>query len=304
MGGHWGQFFRAEGAPELGPEEVAPVTLNRVVSSGYMEAMGLRLLAGRFFTEADGRDEGSMAVILNETWARNNFPDGEALGKRIHATWEGAPRMTVVGITADTKHYGLDEEMRQGIFQPLSQVALSGATIVLKTSLDPLTFIPQIRQLTREADPDIPVTEPRTMQQILDQSLWPRKIVAWLFGGFAVMALVLAAGGMYGVLSYTVTQRQLEIGIRMAVGAQDRQVLRQVLRQGMTLVGVGAFVGLLGAYGMARAISSIFFGVGAGSPVLYAVVVGILLTVGVVSNALPARRAAQVSPVGALRAGE
>ena len=124
LGGHWGQFFRAEGAPELGPDDVAPVTLNRVVTPGYMEAMGIRLLGGRFFNEADGRDDGSQAVILNVTWAKANFPDQDAVGRRIRASWEGAPWMTVVGVTEDTKHYGLDQEMRQGIFQPLSQVPL------------------------------------------------------------------------------------------------------------------------------------------------------------------------------------
>jgi len=304
MGGHWGQFFRAEGAPELGPDDVAPVTLNRVVTPGYMEAMGLRLMRGRFFNEADGRDEGTLAVILNETWAQANFPDQEAVGKRIRANWEGAPWMTVVGVTEDTKHYGLDQEMRQGIFQPFAQVPLSYATIVIRTSLDPVGLVPQIRRLTLDTDPDVPVVMPRTMQQILDQSVWGRKIMAWLFGGFAAMALILAVGGIYGVLSYSVTQRKLEIGIRMAMGAQDRQVLGEMLRRGMTLVGLGALFGLAGAYGMARAISSIFFGVGTGTLLLYGVVLLILLAVGVLANLVPARRAAGVSPVGALRSGE
>lgn len=304
MGGHWGQFFRPEGAPELGPDDVAPVTLNRVVSPGYLETMGIQLLEGRTFTQADGRDEGTRAVILNETWARANFPDEDPVGKRIQASWEGAPFMTVVGVTKDTKHYGLDEEMRQGIFQPMAQTPISGATVVIKTSLDPLGLVPQIRQLTRDADPDVPVVMPRTMQEILDQSLWPRKIVAWLFGGFAAMALVLAVGGIYGVLSYTVTQRGLEIGIRMALGAQARQVLGEVLLRGMGLVGLGALVGTAAAYGMARAISSIFFGVGAGSPAIYVTVGLILLSVGTLANLVPARKAATVSPVGALRSGE
>jgi predicted permease len=304
LGGHWGQFFLAEGAPELGPEDVAPVTLNRVVTPGYMEAMGFRLVGGRFFTEADGRDEGSEAVILNQTWAESNFPEQDAVGKRIRADWEGAPWMTVVGVIEDTKHYGLDEEMRQGIFQPLAQEALSGASIVIRTTLDPVSLVPQIRRLTGEADPDVAVLTPRTMREILDESLWGRKIVAWLFGGFATMALILAVGGIYGVLSYTVSQRRLEIGIRMALGAENRQVLGEVLRQGMLLVGSGTLIGLVGAYGMARAISSIFFGVGTGSLALYGIVILILLSVGVVANLLPARKAASVSPVGALRSGE
>ena len=118
------------------------------------------------------------------------------------------------------------------------------------------------------------------------------------------MALLLAVGGIYGVLSYTVTQKSLEIGIRMALGAQDRQVLGQVIRQGMGLVGLGAVLGLAGAYGMARAISSIFYGVGAGTPAIYGGVAVILLAVGVLANLLPARKAARVSPMGALRAGD
>jgi putative ABC transport system permease protein len=212
--------------------------------------------------------------------------------------------MTVVGVTEDTKHYGLDEEMRPGIFQPLAQVPASSTSIVIKTSLEPTGLVPQVRQITRDADPDIPVVGPRTMQQILDESVWGRKIVAWLFGGFAAMALILAVSGIYGVLSYTVTQRKLEIGIRMALGAQNRQVLGEVLRRGMALVGFGAALGLVGAYGMARAVSSIFYGVGTGSWVLYGIVTLILLAVGALANLVPARKAAGVNPVGALRSGE
>jgi putative ABC transport system permease protein len=142
------------------------------------------------------------------------------------------------------------------------------------------------------------------MGQVLDRSLWGRRIVAWLFGAFAVLALVLAVGGIYGVLSYNVTQRSLEIGIRMALGARDGQVLGQVVLQGMRLVGVGVAIGCLGAFAMAKAISSIFFGVGVGSVGLYALVALVLLSVSVVANLLPARKAARVSPMGALRAGE
>jgi predicted permease len=294
----------AEGAPELGPDDVAPVTLVRVVTPGYMEAMGIGLLEGRTFNESDGRDEGSRAVIVNETWARNNFPDGGAVGKRIRNSWSEAPWMTVVGVTRDTKHYGLDEEMRQGIFQPLAQLPIPYNTVVVKAAVEPLSLVPQVRAMLRDAAPDVPLVEPRTMARVLDRSLWQRRIVAWLFGAFAGMALVLAVGGIYGVLSYTVTQRRLEIGIRMALGARDGQVLGQVIRQGMRPVGMGIGLGLLGAYGMARAVSSIFFGVGAGTPVLYLATGGILLCVGVLANLLPARKAARVSPIRALRAGD
>jgi putative ABC transport system permease protein len=304
MGGHWGEFFVAEGAPELGPEEVLPVTLVRVVTPDYLEAMGVTLLEGRLFREDDGRDEGSRAVILNETWARNNFPEGSPVGKRIHSNWEGAPPMTVVGVTKDTRHYGLDEEMRQGIFQPLAQVPIGGGTVVIRTSLDPLSLVPSVRALTREMDPDLPIIRPRTMGQVLDQSLWGRRILAWLFGAFAVLALILAVGGIYGVLSYTVTQRNLEIGIRMALGAQGRQVMAQVVRQGMVLVGVGVIVGILAAYAMARAIATIFFGVGSGTVPLYLLAALGLLLVGFLANLVPARRASRVHPMTAVRAGE
>jgi putative ABC transport system permease protein len=212
--------------------------------------------------------------------------------------------MTVVGVTKDTKHYGLDREMRQGIFQPLAQVPLSYGNVVVRTSLDPLSLVPQIRELTRAQDPDLPVIEPRTMGQVLDRSLWRRRIVTWLFGAFAALALILAVGGIYGVLSYTVTQRNLEIGIRMALGARDGQVLGQVVRQGMRLVAVGVGMGCLGGFAMAKAIASIFFGVGTGSVLLYLLVATMLFLVGALANLLPARRAAQVSPMRALRAGE
>jgi ABC-type antimicrobial peptide transport system permease subunit len=176
--------------------------------------------------------------------------------------------------------------------------------VVLRTSLDPLSLVPQIRELTRTLDADLPIIEPRTMGQVLEQSLWGRRIVAWLFGAFAVLALILAVGGIYGVLSYAVTQRSLEIGIRMALGARDGQVLGQVVGQGMKLVGTGVVIGCVGAFAMAKAISSIFFGVGVGTIPTYALVALLLLSVGAVANLLPARKAARVNPMRALREGE
>jgi putative ABC transport system permease protein len=212
--------------------------------------------------------------------------------------------MTVVGVSRDTRHYGLDEEMRQGIFQPLAQVPLRSATFVVRSAVDPAGLVPQVRSLLEQLDPDVPLVEPETMGRILERSLWERRIVAWLFSVFAGLALVLAVGGIYGVISYTVTQRHLEIGLRMALGAREGQVLREVARQGMVLVGIGAALGLLAAYGMARGISSIFYGVGTGNPLLYLLVVTVLLAAGAMANLLPARKAARVSPIRALRSGE
>lgn len=306
LGGHWGQFFAVEGEPEPGPDDVRPVTLNRVVSAGYLETMGVTLLHGRLLDEGDGRNGGTRTVVVNETFARNNFPDGEAVGRRIRYPWEEGEEawMTVVGVIRNTRHYGPDEDMRQGLFQALPQMPMGYMTMVLRTSLDPTSLVPEIRELTRNMDPDVPVIRPQTMESIVDEALWSRRMVAWLFGAFAGMALILAVAGIYGVLSYTVTQRHLEMGIRMALGAGDGRLVRQVVGQGMVPVALGAMLGVVGAYAMARAVSSIFFDVGVGSPAIYAGVVCLLMVVGGLANLLPARRAARVTPTGALRAGE
>jgi ABC-type antimicrobial peptide transport system permease subunit len=172
--------------------------------------------------------------------------------------------------------------------------------IVLRGSLDPQMLIPPAREILRDLDADIPMYEVRTMTERLDDSLWARRAYSWLFAAFAVTALLLAAAGIYGVVSYAVGQRTQEIGIRMALGAQPGQVLREVLGSGMVLVSIGLAVGLVGAFWAVRLLQSLLFGVSSRDPVIYAAVVLGVAAVGLLANFVPARRAASIDPMRAL----
>ena len=301
LGGHWGQFFEIEGAPPLGPDEQNPVILNRVVSPGYLDAIGVRLLAGRDFTENDGRSEGTLSVIVNETFARRFWPDADPIGKRIRHRADSNPWMTVVGVTHDTKHYGLDTPMRPGVFQPHPQRAGLSMAVVVRSSVDPLSLVSSVRRLVHARDPELPVDNVTTMSEALEESLWARRAASWLAAIFSAVALIMAVGGIYGVISYGVSQRTHEISIRMALGAQGGQVLRLVMRQGSMLVLLGVVLGLGGAYAAAHAISPVLFGVDPGDLRVYAVVTLILGAVTLLANFLPARRAAALDPMSGLR---
>ena len=301
LGGHWGNFFKIENAPPLGPDEQNPVILNRVVSPGYLAAIGVTLLSGRDFTESDGRDEGSLAVIVNETFARRFWLDADPIGKRISHRGDSSPWMTVVGVTRDTKHYGLDTPMRPGVFQPHAQSNGGSMAIVVRSSVDPLSLVNSVRRLVHARDPELPVDNVTTMSEALDESLWARRAASWLAAIFSAVALIMAVGGIYGVISYGVSQRTHEISIRMALGAQGGQVLRLVMRQGSMLVLLGVVLGLGGAYAAAHAISPVLFGVDPGDLRVYGVVTLILGAVTLLANFLPARRAAGLDPMSGLR---
>jgi predicted permease len=302
LGGHWGMFFNAEGAPPLGPNEQNPVVLTVVATPGYFEAIGMTLLAGRSFDVRDGDPKGPKIAIVNETFARRYWPVAEAVGKRIRYAWAKDEWLSVVGVTKDERHYGLDEEMRPGVFVPFRQVPRDSMGIVLRGSMDPRGLTGPTRDLVQRMDPDVPMFEVGTMTEKLDRSLWARRTYSWLFGVFAAVALLLAAAGIYGVISYAVSQRMREIGIRMALGARPEQVQRQVLGQGMALVALGVACGLAGTFWATTLLRSLLFGVSARDPLTYSAVAGGVVFVAILANLLPARRAASVDPMQALRA--
>ncbi len=305
MDGHWGQGIEVENAPPRDPDEPTPIILNRLVTPGYLATMGVTLLAGRDLVEGDGREEGSHAALVNETFVRRFFPEGtDPLGQRIRYN-QGAPWMRVVGVTRDVKHYGLDEEMRPGIYVPLAQQRwpYRSMVMILRTSMDPLSLVAPARRVVQEMDPDLPVFDVTTLADQVAESQWTRRASSWLFSVFSALALALAIGGIYGVISYQVSQRNHEMSIRLALGAQCGQVTSQVLRQGMVLVATGLALGLVAAYAVARGISGMMFGVGAADPLVYLGVTILLLLVALVANFLPARRAGRVDPMQSLRGG-
>ena len=303
LGGHWGNFWEAEDNPPLGGNDKNPVTLQVVATPGYFEAIGMTFLAGRPFTQDEAKPGHIRTAVVNETFAKHYWNGVSPIGKRIrHSLGERKPTdwIEVVGITRDEKHYGLEQEMKPGVFLPLRGTPVNWMHIVLRGSIEPQVLIPPAREILREMDADIPMYEVRTMTERLDRSLWARRAYSWLFAAFAGIALLLAAAGIYGVVSYAVSQRTQEIGIRMALGAQPGQVLRQVLGSGMVLVCIGLAAGLAGAFWAVRLLQSLLFGVSARDPVMYsAVVLGIAL-VGLAANVVPARRAALIDPTRAL----
>jgi predicted permease len=303
LGGHWGMFYTAEGAAALGPNEKDPVILNVLATPGYLEAIGVNLLAGRSFQARDGDPKGVRAAVVNQAFAGRFWPGQNPVGKRIRYRWQKKEEdwMSVVGLTRDSRHYGLDQDPRPSVFVPYLQNPRNSMTVVLRSSVDPASLAAPARQVARALDPEVPLFEVRTMSDRLDRSLWMRRAYSWLFAAFAFVALVLSASGIYGVVSYAVSQRTQEIGVRMAVGARPVQVLRQVLAGGMALAAGGIALGLLAAVASARFLESLLFGVSTKHPFIYVAVALTVAAVAFAANLFPARRAASIDPMTALR---
>jgi putative ABC transport system permease protein len=301
LSGHWGWFFEVEGAPPRGEDDPNPVVLNRVVSPGYFETMGVSIASGRGFDDFDGREAGTMAAVVNETFVRQFIGAGEeAVGRRIRSG-EDSDWLTIVGVARDVKHYGVDEDMRPGVYQTTTQFPLSRFQVAVRTSGDPHTVTDAVRELIRRADPELSIFAVQSMSERMEESLWTRRASVWLLAIFAGVALTLAVAGLYGVISYSVGQRTSEISIRMALGARREQVLRQVVRQGMLLVAAGVVVGLLASLATARVVSGVLVGISATDPLVYGGVTLLLLAVAALANFVPARRAARLEPMEALR---
>jgi putative ABC transport system permease protein len=304
---HQGSFFMAEGAAPTHTNQMDPVVLLRLASGGYFQTMGIKLIEGRFYDDREGAPNGPRPAVINDLLAKRLWPDGSSpIGKRFTYRGDTAARdwMTVVGVVKDVRHYGLTEPMRPGLY--LSMTSLDSSyrepnfVIAAHTSGDPSTVFPAMRAAVRELDPGLPMYGVKTMHTALEQSLAPRRALATWLVAFSAIALVLATSGIYAVLSYVVGRRRQEIGIRMALGARDAQVLRLVVRQGVTLVGIGLVIGVPAAFGAARLLSSMLVGIGAGDPPTYLLVIALLLATGACAAAIPARRAARVDPKIAL----
>ncbi len=315
----WQTSFIVEGRP-IPPRSETPLMEACTVTPDYFRAMSIPLLHGRYFTDQDnrsfiaGRDlsklnegermiAGVNAIIVDEEFARRHWPNEEAVGKQIRfGTDHGAPRLTVVGVVGRVKMEGLTQDSNrvQGYF-PFAQVPFSGMTVIIKASADPNRLVASAREQVKAVDMDQPVYNIRTMDDIRADSIAPERLNLTLLSIFGGIALVLAVVGIYGVMSYSVTQRTHEIGIRMAIGAQPRDVFKMVLGQGMTLALIGIALGLIGAYGLTRLMTTMLFGVGPTDPATFAVIAVLLTTVALVACYLPGRRATKVEPTVSLR---
>jgi predicted permease len=280
----------------------------QIITDGGFEAMNTRLMRGRWFAASDTTDSQPVAVV-NETLARTYWKDPEAVvGGRIRIGNMRNPWMTVVGIVADERHNGVTGQVKEKFYVPHSQwhVATGGNLIrggfmVVRTAGDPMLLAGPVRQQVREMDANIPVANIRPMTDVVNTALATPRLTGFLLGTFAAIALTLAAVGIYGVLSYLVARRTHEIGIRLAVGADRMQVLALVLRQGLTLAGMGIAAGVFAAFALTRLMQSLLYEVQPTDAVTFGVVVLALTAVALLASALPAWRATRVSPLIALR---
>ena len=306
--GGWQTGFRVEGQPEPPPGQGPSTDIARV-GGDFFQVMGIRLIRGRYFTEQD-REGQPLVCIVDETMARTYWPGEDPIGKRLHLGGGGhdqpeKPWLTVVGVVAHVKNYGVDQESRVETYVPALQDPIGFAVVVVKTSAETAGVTAAVRAAVQAVDKDVPVFSVRPLSEIVADSRAPKRLSAQLLAGFAALALLLAAIGIYGVMSYSVTQQTREIGIRVALGAQRRDILKMVVGQGMALAAIGVALGLALAlslaFGLTEALRTILFRVSRTDPPTYALVPVVLTLVALVACYVPARRALRIDPMRALR---
>ncbi len=292
--------FTIEGRPTVS-NEAPPHSDIRTITPGYFQTMKIPLLKGRDFTEQDDSN-GRLVAMIDETLAQLYWPGEDPVGKRLELQFAAEPLwMEIVGVVGRIKHRGLDAEYKGQIFYPAAQRGTLGMNLVTRTTIDPLSLVSAVRGAIREVDPEQPIYRVMTMEQVVADAVARPRLTMLLLGVFAALALTLAAVGIYGVIAYSVSQRTHEIGIRLALGAQAADVLRLIIRQVMGLVSAGVGIGLAGALSLTRLMKTLLFGVSATDPLTFTVITLLLALVALLACWLPARRAAQVDPIVALR---
>lgn len=285
----------------------SPAAMPQTVTPGYFETMGITVVQGRTFTPADRAGTPPVAII-NETMAREHWRDRSPLGGTIKMLNEQAPWATVVGVVRDVRNNGFQGRIPPTMYFPHAQAEASAyyvpasMSLVIRTRGAPESIVPAVRAIVRTQEPAAPLSRIATMEQVVAESVASRRFTTQLLAGFAALALVLAGVGLYGVISYAVTQRRFEIGVRMALGASRGQVLGLVLREGLRTAAIGAVTGLAGALAVGRLMQSMFVGVTPTDPITLAGVIVTLVLVALVASWLPARRASAMDPLWALRA--
>lgn len=306
LASNWLDSFEIEG--RVLPPDSRSLSANFIpVGPDYFDTVGVRLLAGRTFTPQDDEDHPGVAIV-NESFVKHYFPNENAVGQRMKPgppgrIWRGQKLTSfeIVGIVHDVKLAGLDAPSEPAYYLPASQAPLEDMTILVRTNTDPLSIVGAVRQAVWRIDPNQPIAHVSTLERIVDDSIAQRRLNMLLMGLFGGLALLLSAVGIYGLLSYAVTQRTQELGIRMALGARAADVLRLVLRQGMTLALIGEVIGLASAFALTRLIRGLLFGVTPNDALTFVVVGGVLAVVALLACYLPARRATRVDPLIALR---
>jgi putative ABC transport system permease protein len=296
--------YLIDGRPLPDPSQT-PSTDIAVVTPDSLRAMGVQLIRGRFFTAADNEKVQDVCIV-DTTLARLAWPGENPIGKRISIQSGGtpdapSPARTVVGLVAHVQSYGVDHPSREEIYVPFAQQPTQFGSLVIRSAGDPAGLASAARAAVQSLDGDLPVSSVQTLNDIVDENVAPRRLSVTLLGSFAGLALVLAAIGIYGVMSYSVIQRTQELGVRIAFGAQPGDILQLVMRSGMTLLLLGLCIGLAGAFSLSRFLQSMLFQVKSTDIMTFASVPVLLAAVAFVACYLPARRATLVDPVVALR---
>jgi putative ABC transport system permease protein len=292
--------FNIEGRPAIAPADL-PSTNYYAITPDYFRAMGIRLVRGRVFTAQDDAKAPRVAII-NETMARQFFPNEDPIGKRINITNGPDTWREIVGIVGDIKQYGVDKATSAQSYEPFAQVPFTSFNVVIRTKGSPAALLGSLRPTVYAVDKDQPVGIIRPLEEIMAESIARQRFAMMLLTVFSGVALVIAAVGIYGVMAYNVVQRTSEFGIRMALGAQQRDVLRLVLTQGGKLIGLGLVIGLLATLAASRAMGSMLFNTSSYDPVTLTSITLLLGAVALVACFFPANRATKVNPIEALRA--
>jgi predicted permease len=290
--------FLIEGRPVPTNPGDRPAAWIRMVSPTFLRTMGMRLEAGRFIDPTD-RENTERVVVINRALANQYWPGEDPIGRRIIA---GETPIRIVGIVADVHHRSLQEAPRGQAYLSYEQFGIRAMTIVLKASADPVPLVPVLRQAVAALDPNLPLSSINTMDQLMAESLALPRMVTLLMGAFATASLLLAGIGIYGLMAYTVTLRTQEFGVRMALGAASRDVLKLVLGHAARVAVIGILIGAIASYGAARFIATLLFGVTASDIPTFVTTALILGAIALLASYLPARRAIRVDPVTALRA--
>ncbi len=305
-GGTSGFVIEGRSFDEMKAQGLSYDANHRQVSADYLKTMGVTLRKGRYFSEADATQ--SMPVVMvNETMARQYWPNEEALGKRFKVGDPDSenPWMTVVGVAADVRQMGIDEPVKAEMYIPYSQIKshsfFAPRDLVARASVEPMSLVAAIRREVNAVDPDQPVSNIRTMDEILGEQSLSKRLGMTFLSVFAGLALLLAALGIYGVLSYFVVQQTAEIGVRMALGAQKKDIIGLIMKKGMGMTLLGVASGLIASFALTRLMTGLLFGVSPTDPATFALIALLLTTVALLACYLPARRATKVDPLIALR---
>jgi len=275
-----------------------PIAFPRMVDHRYLQTMRIPLRSGRYF---DARDtaETEKVIVINETMARGLWPGQEAVGQVVSL---GRTEWRIVGVVGDVRHGTVEERSGPEMYLNFRQMSdWNAIEVVVRAARPAQSLVPDVRAALKAYDPTLPNSEFTTLEQVVDRAVAPRRLITNLLGTFSSLALLLASLGLYGVIAYSVSQRSRELGIRMAIGAQRGDVLRLVLREGLTTAGVGVVLGLIGALLATRLLKSMLFGVSATNPIIFAVNALILMAVALAACLIPARRASRIDPMEALR---